>query len=114
MFSYCTQRQRYPFLQSQDGPDIATSDRKISLRQYNVSMSWHAHAMGKLLTHATCQLLSLFPQRILSVANVKEIVDSIDRALICPGNPDPEMVELFERRGDSIITADNYHSMQAV
>lgn len=48
------------------------------------------------------------------MANVKEIVDSIDRALICPGNPDPEMVELFERRGDSIITADNYHSMQAV
>ena len=85
-------------------------ERSVSI---NVSMCWHAHAMGKLLTHATCQLLSTFPQRILNIAMVTEIVDAIDRAHICPGNPDPEMVELFERKGHSIITADNYHNMQA-
>ena len=84
-------------------------ERSVSI---NVSMSWHAHAMGKLLTHATCQLLRMFPQRISSIAIVKEIADAIDRAHICPGNPDPEMVELFERRGHSITTADN-HNMQA-
>ena len=34
----------------------------------------------------------------------------IDRAQICPGNPDPEMAELFERRGHCTID-DNHHAV---
>ena len=79
-------------------------DRSITI---NVSMSWYAHAVGKLLTHATCHM---FPEKILTVANVKAIIEAIDRAQICPGNPDPEMVELFERRSHSIATTENYHA----
>ena len=74
----------------------------------NVNMSWHAHAVGKLLTRETCPLLSIFPEKIWDVTCVKEITDAVDRAQICPGHPDPEMVELFERRGHS--TTDNYHT----
>ena len=69
----------------------------------NVTMSWHAHAVGKLLTWETCQLLSTFPEKIVDATCVKEIIDA---AQTCPGNPDPEIIELFERRGHS--TADNY------
>ena len=72
----------------------------------SITMSWHAYAVGKLLTRECCQLLSTFPDKILDATSVTEIIDAVDSAQLCPGNPDPEIVELFERRGHS--AADDY------
>ena len=74
----------------------------------NTSMTWHAHALGKLITRTSCPLLGQFPERIPDIVLIKSIVHAIETAVVCPGNPDKELLEVFENRSDNQHTAAAY------
>ena len=61
-----------------------------------INISWHTHAASKLVTNSSCRLLQGFPDKISGMQCFKEILKAVDQATLCPGNPDPEFVELFK------------------
>lgn len=50
----------------------------------------------------TCRILKDLPPTIQSPEDVLWIVNPVDSASLCPGNPDSQCVSLYEKRGGSI------------
>ena len=71
----------------------AVVERSVTV---TINMSWQVHAASKLVTNSSCRLLQSFPDRISGMRCFKEILKAVDQATLCPGNPDPEFVELFK------------------
>jgi len=76
----------------------AKVERSITV---NTDMSWHVHIAGKLVPIATNKVLRDFPCRISEVKCLQRIMECVERAHICPGNPQPEFVEIVNKRGGS-------------
>ena len=76
----------------------AKVERSITV---NTDMSWHVHIAGKLVPIATNKVLRDFPCRISEVKCLQSIMECVVRAHICPGNPQPEFVEIVNKRGGS-------------
>ena len=76
----------------------AVAERSVTV---SVNMSWHAHAARKLVTRANCQFLERAPNRISGIQCLNDILQTVQKATLCPGNPDSEFVELFKCRGRS-------------
>ena len=55
----------------------------------NTDMSRHVHIAGKLVPIATNKVLRDFPCRISEVKCLQCIMECVERAHICPGNPHP-------------------------
>ena len=51
---------------------------------------------------ATCKILANFPPTIAASSVVSQIVGSVDRAVICPGNHDDEFVAVCQKKGGAI------------
>lgn len=65
-----------------------------------INMSWYAQAVNKLATRATCSLLEKFLDMISEVHCFNDILQTVENAaMLCPGNPDTEIVELFKHKG---------------
>ena len=67
----------------------------------NTNMSWHVHVAGKLVAKDTSKLIREFPHQITDVKCLHAIIQCVERAHICPGNPQLEFVEIVEKRGGS-------------
>ena len=76
----------------------AKVERSITV---NTDMSWHVHIAGKLAPVATNKLLRDFPCRISEVERLQRIMECVEKAHVCPGNPQPEFVEIVNKRGGS-------------
>ena len=76
----------------------AKVERSITV---NTDMSWHVHIAGKLVPIATNKVLRDFPCRISEVKCLQRIMECVERAHICPGNPQPEFVEIVNKQGGS-------------
>ena len=57
------------------------------------------------MTRHSTKLLCSFPAHVRGKARLLEIVDCVTRAIVCPGNPDPEFVDVIEKRGGSLRSA---------
>ena len=78
-------------------------ERSITI---DADMSWYAHARQRVLTSRSSKLLSSFPARIRELADLLVIVRTVIHATVCPGNPDPEFVDVIEKRGGSLLGPD--------
>jgi hypothetical protein len=78
-------------------------ERSITI---DADMSWYAHARQRVLTSRSSKLLSSFPARIRELADLLEIVRTVTHATVCPGNPDPEFMDVIEKRGGSFLGPD--------
>ena len=58
-----------------------------------INSSWEVYSHGKKVP-LTCNVLSKFPQGVVSSSFLVEIMCAIDQSLYCPGNPDPKFVQL--------------------
>ncbi len=74
-------------------------ERSITI---DINMTWYAHARGRILTRNSNKLLRKFPALIHGMSILLEIIDVVTQATMCPGNPDPEFVEVIEKRGGTI------------
>ena len=73
----------------------AKIERSITV---NTSMSWHVHIAGKLVAVATNRVLKEFPGYIPDIKCLQHIMQCVEMAHICPGNPQPEFVEIANKR----------------
>ena len=55
----------------------------------NSDMSWHVHIAGKLVPIAAKKVLKDFSCRISEVKCLQRIMQCVEGAHICPGNPQP-------------------------
>ena len=61
-----------------------------------INSSWEVYSHGKRVP-LTCNVLSKFPQGVVSSSFLVEIMCAIDQSLYCPGNPDPKFVQLYRQ-----------------
>ena len=71
----------------------AKVERSITV---NTDMSWHVHVAGKLVS--TNKVLKEFPSRVSDVKCLQHMMQCVERAHLCPGNPQPEFVEVVNKR----------------
>ena len=64
-------------------------------------LSWKVTVNSREIP-VTCQILKDLPPTIQSPEDVSRIVNLVDSASLCPGNPDSQFVSLCEKRGGSI------------
>ena len=64
-------------------------------------MSWHVHVTGKLVPIAANKVLKDFSSHISEVKCLQRIMQCVESAHICPGNPQPEFVEILNKRSGS-------------
>ena len=64
----------------------------------NSELKWTVHYLQHQLTAANCPLLSSLPDTISNVAKVMEIIETLDAAKYCVGNPDQDFAEYWQYR----------------
>jgi len=64
----------------------------------NVELKWTLHYLQHQLKAANCPLLSSLPDTISSVAELMKMIETLDAAKYCVGNPDQEFVEYWQHR----------------
>ena len=74
----------------------AKVERSITV---NTDMSRHVHVAGKLVS--TNKVLKEFPSRVSDVKCLQHMMQCVERAHLCPGNPQPEFVEVVNKRASS-------------
>ena len=57
---------------------------------------------GQMIS-ATNSILSALPKHICSTATLQEIISAIDKAVLCPGNPEENFVDVCKRRPNAQI-----------
>lgn len=62
------------------------------------NLTWSVFVKEKKVP-ATSKLLTDIPLLVTSTSVVVDLLATVDSAVLCPGNPDPEFVSLCERRG---------------
>ena len=63
--------------------------------------TWNAYFNSKRIP-VTCSILSKYPPKITSQTMLLEVITEIDRAFLCPGNPDNAFVDIYKRK-DGIV-----------
>ena len=88
-----------PALHGKSGTNVTGKGYKRSIT-INTDMSWHVHIAGKLVPIATNKVLRDFLGRISEVKYLQSIMECVERVHICPGNPQPEFVEIVNKQGE--------------
>jgi len=57
------------------------------------------HVAGKLVATAMNKLVQEFPCHITDMKCLQAVVKCVERAHVCPGNPQPELVDVVDKRG---------------
>ena len=63
--------------------------------------TWNAYFNGKRIP-VTCSILSKYPPKITSQRMLSEVIAKLDRAVLCPGNPDNAFVDIYKKK-DGIV-----------
>ena len=67
----------------------------------HADLSWSVLLRG-VKVPASCKILTGVPPIIAASSVVSKLVLDIDRAVICPGSPEDEFVDVCQKRGDAI------------
>lgn len=59
--------------------------------------TWNAYFNGKRIP-VTCNILSKYPPKITSQGMLSEVIAELDRAVLCPGNPDNAFVDIYKKK----------------
>ena len=65
----------------------------------NNDMSWHLHFAGRLVEISANNVLKELPLHINKLKDLQDIVHCVERAHVCPGNPQTDFVEVVSKRG---------------
>ena len=63
--------------------------------------SWRVHAYGKIVPQNSA-ILSIYSPALQSPDIMKNLIERLHRAKLCPGNPDEHFVTLCEKKGGTI------------
>ena len=61
-------------------------------------LNWHAHVLGKVVPRVNDTIQSL-PSTITDTKKLSHVLQTVQSAAICIGNPETQFVELLERKG---------------
>ena len=64
-------------------------------------LSWSVHLRGAKVP-ASCKVLSGVPPIITTSSLVAKLVQDVNRAVICPGSPEDEFIDVCEKRGGTM------------
>ena len=63
--------------------------------------TWEAYHHSKKIP-STCEILSGFPKEALNPDVLSRVITILDKANLCPGNPEEEFIEIYSSKGGVI------------
>lgn len=96
VFSDSTRVEYYQLKSTQNGMLHVATNVII-----HTDLSWNVIYRGMKVS-ATCNILTEFPQTITDSRTVQRLLERVDQAVICPGNPEDVFVAVCKKRGGTI------------